>query len=52
MRGYFGILHADDYAAYDRLYGERTGVAETACMAYVRRKLFDIAESNGSPIAK
>ncbi len=52
MKPFSGILHADGYAGYDRLYGERTGIAEMACMAHVRRKLFDIAQSTGSPVAK
>ena len=41
LRSFRGILHADGYVGYDRLYGERTGIAEMACMAHVRRKLFD-----------
>ena len=52
LRSFSGILHADGYVGYDRLYGERTGIAEMACMAHVRRKFFDIAESTGSPVAK
>ena len=50
LSGYSGFLHADGYAGYDRLYGDR--IKEVACMAHVRRKFFDIAESTASPIAK
>ena len=49
LKGYAGYLHADGYAGYKALYGDR--IKEVACMAHVRRKLFDIAESTGSPIA-
>ena len=52
LKLFSGILHADGYAGYERLYSEETGIAEMACMAHVRRKLFDIAESTGSPVAK
>ncbi len=49
LSGYSGFLHADGYAGYDKLYGDR--IKEVACMAHVRRKFFDIAESTASPIA-
>ena len=49
LSGYSGFLHADGYAGYDKLYGDR--IREVACMAHVRRKFFDIAESTASPLA-
>ncbi len=49
LSGYRGFLHADGYAGYDKLYGDR--IKEVACMAHVRRKFFDIAQSTASPIA-
>jgi transposase len=49
LKDYSGFLHADGYAGYEALYGDR--IREVACMAHVRRKLFDIATSTGSPIA-
>ncbi|MAW81376.1 MAG: IS66 family transposase [Parvularcula sp.] len=49
LKDYAGYLHADGYAGYEALYGDR--IREVACMAHVRRKLFDIAQSTGSPIA-
>lgn len=49
LKDYRGYLHADGYAGYEALYGDR--IKEVACMAHVRRKLFDIAQSTGSPIA-
>ena len=49
LKDYSGFMHADGFADYDKLYGGK--ITEVACMAHVRRKLFDIAESTGSPIA-
>jgi transposase len=49
LRSYRGFVHADGYPGYDQLYGD--SITEVACMAHVRRKLFDIANSTGSPIA-
>jgi transposase len=49
LKDYSGFLHADGYVGYEALYGDR--IREVACMAHVRRKLFDIATSTGSPIA-
>lgn len=48
LKDYAGYLHTDGYAGYEALFGDR--IKEVACMAHVRRKLFDIAESTGSPI--
>jgi len=45
-----GILQADGYAGYARLYEQ--GVTEAACMAHVRRKFFDIHAATGSPLAQ
>ena len=44
-----GVLQADAYAGFDRLYGER--IQEAACWAHVRRKFYDIQVHNSSPIA-
>ena len=49
LKDYSGFMHADGFAGYDKLYGGK--IKEVACMAHVRRKLFDIATSTGSPIA-
>lgn len=45
LKSYSGFMHADGFAGYDKLYGVK--IKEVACMAHVRRKLFDIAESTG-----
>jgi transposase len=44
-----GVLQADAYAGFDRLYGER--IQEAACWAHVRRKFYDIHVQLSSPIA-
>src|SRR6266480_4772617 len=44
-----GVLQADAYAGFDRLYGER--IQEAACWAHVRRKFYDIHVAHASPIA-
>jgi transposase len=44
-----GVLQADGYAGFDRLYGER--IQEAACWAHVRRKFYDIQVAHASPIA-
>ncbi|HET8548922.1 MAG TPA: IS66 family transposase [Bryobacteraceae bacterium] len=50
LKNFTGVLHADAYAGFDRLY-EAGRITEAACWAHVRRKFFDIHESNGSPVA-
>ena len=45
-----GDLHADGYAGFDRLYGDR--IAEVACWAHVRRKFFDVHAATGSATAR
>lgn len=55
LQGFAGYLHADGYAGFDKLYadspGKRTAITEVACWAHVRRKFFDIHQSNASPVA-
>ncbi|HYI69304.1 MAG TPA: IS66 family transposase [Skermanella sp.] len=55
LAGFHGHLHADGYAGFEALYGTgngRTVVAEVACWAHVRRKIFDEHASTGSPLAE
>jgi len=52
-----GFLHADGYAGFNALFVDdpRSGkprLAEVACWAHARRKLFDIYEATASPFAK
>lgn len=49
LANFTGVLQADAYAGFDRLYGER--IKEAACWAHVRRKFYDIHVSLASPIA-
>jgi transposase len=49
LTNFTGVLQADAYAGFDRLYGEK--IKEVACWAHVRRKFYDIHVSLASPIA-
>lgn len=49
LASFSGVLQADGYAGFDRLYGER--VQEVACWAHVRRKFYEIHHAHDSPIA-
>ncbi len=51
LKAFTGILHADGYAGFNRLF-ETGRITEAACWAHVRRKFFDVAEAMGSPIAQ
>jgi transposase len=50
LASFVGVLQADAYAGFDRLYGER--IKEAACWAHVRRKFYDIQVAQASPIAQ
>lgn len=50
LKHFAGILQADGYAGFERLYA-RGDVIEAACWAHVRRKFYDIHVANHSPIA-
>ena len=51
LKSFSGVLQADGYAGFHHLY--RAGkIQEAACWAHVRRKFYDIAEADQSPIAK
>jgi transposase len=49
LANFTGVLQADAFAGFDRLYGER--IQEAACWAHVRRKFYDIQVALASPIA-
>ena len=49
LASFVGVLQADAYAGFDRLYGER--IQEAACWAHVRRKFYEIHVAHASPIA-
>jgi len=51
LQNYAGILQADGYAGFNKLY-ETGRIVEAACWAHVRRKFHDLYQAHGSPIAK
>ena len=51
LQNYTGILQADGYAGFNKLY-EKGGIVEAACWAHVRRKFHDLYQAHRSPIAK
>jgi transposase len=51
LETYTGILQADGYAGFNKLY-ETGRIAEAACWAHVRRKFHDLYQAHRSPIAK
>jgi transposase len=52
LKRFAGILQADGYAGFDRLYEDKDErIREAACWAHVRRKFYEIYESNRSPVA-
>ena len=51
LKNYKGILQADGYAGFNRLY-ETGNIVEAACWAHVRRKFFDLHQAHRSPVAK
>lgn len=50
LKPFQGVLQADGYAGFDRLYQDGT-IQEAACWAHVRRKFYDIAQAQASPLA-
>jgi transposase len=50
LKNFEGVLQADGYAGFDRLYEGRR-ISEAACWAHARRKFFDVHEDQPSPIA-
>jgi hypothetical protein len=54
LKDFVGILQADGYAGFDRLYNDRDPnhpIKEAACWAHARRKFYDIQVATDSPIA-
>jgi transposase len=54
LAGYAGLMQADAYAGFNRLYepSRRPGpIIEAACWAHARRKFFDLARISKAPIA-
>jgi transposase len=51
LKGYKGVVQADAYAGYDKVY-ESEQITEAACWAHARRKFYDLAKATGSPVAQ
>jgi transposase len=54
LSGYAGLMQADAYAGFNRLYeaNRKPGpMIEAACWAHARRKFFDLARISKAPIA-
>jgi len=55
LKDFCGILQADGYAGFDKLYNEANPnhpIKEAACWAHARRKFYDINVASNSPLAK
>jgi len=54
LAGYTGLMQADAYAGFNRLYDARRRpgpIIEAACWAHARRKFFDLARLDKAPVA-
>jgi hypothetical protein len=51
LKAFRGTLQADAFAGYAPLY-ETGAIREAACWAHVRRKFYDIAQAQASPVAQ
>jgi len=51
LRSFRGVLQADGYAGFNRLYAQGT-IVEASCWAHVRRKFYDLYQAHASPIAE
>jgi transposase len=51
LGNYTGILQADGYAGFNKLY-EKGQIVEAACWAHTRRKFHDLYQAHRSPIGK
>ena len=54
LKDFNGVLQADGYAGFDRLFNEsdpQHPIKEAACWAHVRRKFYDIHQATQSPLA-
>jgi transposase len=54
LKNFNGVLQADGYAGFDRLFNEADAqhpIQEAACWAHARRKFYDIHQATQSPLA-
>jgi transposase len=54
LAGCTGLLHADGYAGFNKLYepAELATLTEVGCWAHARRKLYDVYAATNSPLAR
>jgi transposase len=57
LGGCRGFLHADGYAGFNSLFAQdpksgKPRLTEVACWAHARRNIYEVYESNGSPLAR
>lgn len=50
LQHFNGVLHVDGYAGFERLTG-RGGIRLAACWAHARRKFYDVAQAENTPLA-
>lgn len=50
LAGFSGIMQADAFSGFNRLYGKGT-IVEAACWAHGRRKFYELAQLKKAPIA-
>lgn len=50
LKGYKGTLHVDGYAGFEQLTAAGD-IKPAACWAHTRRKFYEIASADGSPVA-
>ena len=50
LKAYKGTVHVDGYAGFEQL-AAKGDIVLAACWAHTRRKFYEIAQSDGSPIA-
>ena len=50
LKNYKGVLHVDGYIGFEQLTSDGT-IVLAACWAHARRKFYEIAKADGSPIA-
>ena len=51
LRDFRGVLQADAYVGFNRLYAQGR-IVEAACWAHLRRKFYDAYQAHASPIAE
>ena len=57
LRSCRGFLHADGYAGFNSLFAQdpnndKPRLTEVACWAHARRNIYEVYDSNGSPLAR